>query len=88
MPKIIAVLSLCVLFALTSLSLANVAEDGLVAYWPFDEGKGKEAIDVTGNGHDGEFNDDPKWVEGNSVLPSNLMVRTTMLSSQTIPPSQ
>ena len=64
MPKIIFVLSLCSLFLIPSLSIANVAEDGLVAYWPFDEGKGKEAMDVTGNGHDGEFNDDPKWVEG------------------------
>ena len=64
MPKITAVLSFCALFTLTSLSVANVAEDGLVAYWPFDEGKGKEAMDVTGNGHDGEFNDDPKWVKG------------------------
>lgn len=64
MPKIICVLSLCVLFAITSLSIANVAEDGLVAYWPFDEAKGKEAIDVTGNGHDGEFAGAPKWVDG------------------------
>ena len=64
MLKITFVLLLCSLFLITSLSIANVAEDGLVAYWPFDEGKGKEAIDVTGNGHDGEFNDDPKWVKG------------------------
>lgn len=64
MFKVILVLSLCLLLSIANLSIANVAEDGLVAYWPFDEGKGKEAIDVTGNGHDGEFNDDPKWVEG------------------------
>ena len=64
MPKITFVLSLCLLLITANLSIANVAEDGLVAYWPFDEGKGKEVIDVTGNGHDGEFNDDPKWVDG------------------------
>ena len=64
MSKTIFVWSLCAFLSIVSLSLANVAEDGLVAYWPFDEGKGKEAIDVTDNGHDGEFNDDPKWVEG------------------------
>ena len=64
MPKVIFVLTLCALLIIPSLSIANVAEDGLVAYWPFDEGEGKEAIDVTGNGHDGEFNGKPKWVEG------------------------
>ena len=64
MPKVISVLVLCLFLTIANLSLANVAEDGLVAYWPFDEGKGKAAMDVTGNGHDGEFNDDPKWVEG------------------------
>ena len=64
MPKVIFVFSLCALLIITSFGIANVAEDGLVAYWPFDEGKGKEAIDVTGNGHDGEFNGKPEWVEG------------------------
>ena len=64
MLKITAVLSLCALLIIPALSSANVAEDGLVAYWPFDEGKGKEAMDVTGNGHDGELVDSPKWVEG------------------------
>ena len=64
MPKIISVFLLCLLLVIANLSIANVAEDGLVAYWPFDEGKGEEAIDVTGNGHDGELHDKPKWVEG------------------------
>ena len=64
MLKITSVLSLCALLIIPSLGIANVAEEGLVAYWPFDEGEGKEAMDITGNGHDGEFNDDPKWVEG------------------------
>lgn len=49
---------------ITSLSIANPAEDGLVAYWSFDEGAGKTAADVTGNGHDGKFEGAPKWVAG------------------------
>lgn len=57
-------LSVLSLFIIASLSLANVAEDGLVAYWPFDEGTGKAAEDVTGNGHDGKFAGAPKWVDG------------------------
>ena len=65
MPKVICVVSLLFsLLVMTHLGTANVAEDGLVAYWPFDEGKGKEAIDITGNGHDGEFHGKPEWVEG------------------------
>ena len=55
MPKVTFVLLLCSLLIIAHLSIANVAEDGLVAYWPFDEGDGKKAEDVTGNGHDGEF---------------------------------
>lgn len=57
-------LSVLSLFIIASLSLANVAKDGLVAYWPFDEGTGKAAEDVTGNGHDGKFAGAPKWVDG------------------------
>ena len=64
MLKVICVLSFCLLLMIANFSMANVAEDGLVAYWPFDEGKGKEAEDVTGNGHDGEFNGNPKWIDG------------------------
>ena len=58
------VLSLFSLFSIISLGVANVAEEGLVAYWPFDEGTGKAAEDVTGNGHDGKFAGAPKWVDG------------------------
>ena len=64
MSKIIFVLSLCVLLIITNFSLANPAENGLVAYWSFDEGSGKTAADVTGNGHDGKFAGAPKWVNG------------------------
>ncbi len=36
----------------------------LVAYWMFDEGTGRIVKDMTGNGHDGKFVGDPKWVTG------------------------
>ncbi|GIX06788.1 MAG: hypothetical protein KatS3mg115_1191 [Candidatus Poribacteria bacterium] len=39
-------------------------QEGLVAYWPFDEGKGRIAADASGNGHDGEFVGEPLWVPG------------------------
>ena len=38
--------------------------DGLMAYWPFDEGSGTTAADMSGNGNDGTLNGDAQWVEG------------------------
>ncbi|MDE0085018.1 MAG: LamG domain-containing protein [Candidatus Poribacteria bacterium] len=63
MPKVTFVLLLCSLI-ITSLSIVYAVDDGLVAYWPFNEGAGKTAVDVTGNGHDGKFEGAPKWVDG------------------------
>lgn len=37
--------------------------DGLVLYHPYDEGKGAEAEDLSGNGHHGVI-DNPEWVNG------------------------
>ena len=36
----------------------------LIGYWPFEEGQGTEAADITGNGNDGTFNGDIEWVTG------------------------
>jgi len=36
----------------------------MIGYWPFDEGKGTEAADITGNGNDGTFNGAVEWVAG------------------------
>jgi hypothetical protein len=36
----------------------------LIAYFPFDEGSGTTAADVTGNGNNGTFNGDVEWVAG------------------------
>jgi len=43
---------------------AKAADPDLVGYWPFDEGTGTIAFDVTGNGNDGVFVGDPQWVPG------------------------
>ena len=53
------------MFTLPGFSTAKeVAEEALVGYWPFDKGSGKEVKDASGNGNDGEFFGDPKWVDG------------------------
>jgi hypothetical protein len=36
----------------------------LIGYWPFDEGQGTVASDITGNGNDGTFNGSVEWVSG------------------------
>ena len=38
-------------------------DDGLVAYWSFDEGSGTTAQDVIGS-NNGTLNGDPSWVDG------------------------
>ena len=36
----------------------------LIGYWPFDEGQGTEASDITGSGNNGTFNGNIEWVPG------------------------
>ena len=36
----------------------------LIGYWPLDEGSGTTAVDVSGNGHDGELIGDTSWTDG------------------------
>jgi hypothetical protein len=43
---------------------ANAADPDLAAYWKFDDGSGTTALDSSGNGNDGVFVGDPKWVAG------------------------
>jgi hypothetical protein len=38
--------------------------DGLVGYWPLDEGSGSTAVDFSGNGHTGTLVNDPTWTNG------------------------
>jgi len=52
------------LFVLFSVSFVFAAEEGLVGYWKFDEGKGDVATDSSGNGNDGKIIRGPEWVDG------------------------
>ncbi len=36
----------------------------LIGYWPFDEGQGTVASDISGNGNNGTFNGNVEWVPG------------------------
>ncbi len=56
-------LAAAALAVIASVSVA-ATEDGLVAYWDFDENGGGTANDRSGNGHEGELVGDVEWVEG------------------------
>jgi len=59
----VKLVALVCLISLTVLAYTNVLEAGLVAYWPFDEGKGKDAEDASDNSNDGDING-AEWVDG------------------------
>lgn len=77
--KILGIVSLYVLGGLIVLGAFSIAQpggsapetagtppitEGLIAYWPLDEGTGEIVQDASGNGHDGERRNGPEWVEG------------------------
>lgn len=45
-------------------SEAEIDPGSIAGLWLFDEGKGKEAGDSSGNGYDGDLEGDPVWVDG------------------------
>jgi hypothetical protein len=53
---------MCLIF--TGQSTAKVDLTKAVAIWTFDEGSGNTAKDSSGNGNDGKFVKEPKWVNG------------------------
>ena len=52
-----------VLGLITVPALADIG-DGLVGYWPLDEGSGGMTADASGNANDGTINGGPGWVAG------------------------
>ena len=53
-----------IILVLTGKSDAQLDVEGAVAIWLFDEGRGDKVSDASGNGNDGEFVNNPEWVEG------------------------
>ena len=62
-------------FAMVTTSDANIDEKTIAGMWTFEEGKGKEVKDLSGNGTDGEFVGDLKWAKGNSAADWSLTAR-------------
>ena len=59
----------CVILAVTALmfmcvSHAKIDPETAVGVWLLDEGSGDTAADISGNGNDGEFIGNPKWIDG------------------------
>jgi len=47
----------------TTVANADIG-DGLLAYWPLDEGEGTTTADLSANNNPGTFVDAPEWVDG------------------------
>jgi len=65
MKKIFKMITLISILSLMSIIPCTAQQEAsLVGYWPFDEGKGEDVIDQSGNGNDGTIKGDVKWVNG------------------------
>ena len=54
---------MCLLFLTFSATITMAAiTDGLMGYWPLDDGSGTVARDASGNGHNGALTNGPEWV--------------------------
>jgi hypothetical protein len=61
---LICVAILFILGLLATSGYADIDPRTCVGMWLFDEGSGSVARDSTGNGNDGEFVENPEWVDG------------------------
>jgi hypothetical protein len=52
------------------------SESGLAANWPFNEGSGNTAMDISGNGHTGMLVNNPVWSEAASTSQATLAQAT------------
>jgi hypothetical protein len=60
-------LCICLVFAsllLAGIGNARLSQEGVLAIWLLDEGKGDKVTDASGNSHDGKFVGSPAWVSG------------------------
>ena len=51
---------------LTATTFGEDIAEGLVGYWPRDEGSGIGTVDASGNGNGGPLNGGPTWDAGKS----------------------
>lgn len=61
---LVAIAVIALSLGMVTTSDANIDEDTIAGMWTFEEGKGKEVKDLSGNGSDGEFVGDLKWAKG------------------------
>ena len=62
--KLIYLVSFALVLGLATFSAGQEIAEGLVGYWPLDEGAGTATVDVSGNGSDGTLNGGPIWDVG------------------------
>ncbi|MFQ6062808.1 MAG: hypothetical protein ACE5J9_06490, partial [Methanosarcinales archaeon] len=62
-PPLIPISIIIILLFIPILVTAQTSDNGLVAEWAFDEGKGNIVKDTSGNGNDGTIHG-ATWVDG------------------------
>lgn len=60
----ITLICMCLILGLTSQGTAEIDLKNLTGLWMFDEGKGDESEDLSGNENHAEFIDGPEWIDG------------------------
>ena len=63
MKTVVLVASLMLCLLLAGSAFAGL-DDGMLGYWPMDEGSGVGVSDQSGNGNDGTFRGSPSWISG------------------------
>ena len=64
MRSILLTLLIVAIMLSASISHARIEKENIIGIWLFEEGKGKDVLDSSGNEHHGEINGAVKWVAG------------------------
>ena len=60
----IVLVCICLTLGLTHQGVAAIDAENITGMWMFDEGKGQESEDLSGNGNDADFIGGPAWIDG------------------------
>ena len=63
MTRIKVSVMVIILMASLLLSVQAAVDEHTIAVWFFNEGSGDTVSDSSGNGHDGVFDGNPKWID-------------------------
>lgn len=62
--KVLSATEVATLYGSGEVTKKTISQNGLVAWWKFDEATSTRAVDYSGNGYTAPFNGSPLWVTG------------------------